>query len=90
MRVSIRTLKTHLSEYVSRARQGETVIVTSHGRIVAQLTPPPATGPTILERLAAQSWVRVGKVGTPLGLREAVPLRGEGPTMSELLREERE
>ncbi|MCB1033665.1 MAG: type II toxin-antitoxin system prevent-host-death family antitoxin [Acidobacteria bacterium] len=37
--VGIRELKDHLSEYVRRARQGEEILITSHGEIVAALTP---------------------------------------------------
>lgn len=47
MNVGIRELKQHLSAYVARARAGETVIITDHGKPVARLEPiqrdePPA------------------------------------------------
>jgi len=36
--VGIRELKSHLSSYVARARDGERIIVTDRGRKVAELT----------------------------------------------------
>jgi len=40
--VGMKTLKNRLSEYVRRAAQGETVLVTDRGRVVAELGPPGA------------------------------------------------
>jgi len=40
--VGIREMKNRLSEYVRRARQGEVILVTDRGRVVARLTPPVA------------------------------------------------
>jgi len=42
--VGVRDLKARLSEYLARAASGETVQVTSRGRVVAELSPPPGTG----------------------------------------------
>lgn len=47
--VGIRELKSRLSEYVARARAGETVVVTDRGRPVAELRP--LSGRTNLEAL---------------------------------------
>ncbi|MBX3726531.1 MAG: type II toxin-antitoxin system prevent-host-death family antitoxin [Xanthomonadales bacterium] len=91
MQVTIRTLKARLSEYVRRAERGETVVVTSHGRVVATLAPPPGASVALKERLAGLPWVRSGRAsGAPLGLREAVRLQGDGPTLTELLHADRE
>jgi prevent-host-death family protein len=38
-RIGIRDLKTHLSSYLEKVQKGHTVIITSHGKPVAQLTP---------------------------------------------------
>jgi len=38
-RVSIKELRTHLSDYLAKAQQGQEVIVTNHGRAVARLCP---------------------------------------------------
>jgi antitoxin (DNA-binding transcriptional repressor) of toxin-antitoxin stability system len=40
--VGLKTLKNRLSEYVRLAANGETVLVTDHDRIVAELAPPRA------------------------------------------------
>jgi prevent-host-death family protein len=37
--IGIRDLKAHLSAYLEKAQKGHTVIITSHGKPVAQLTP---------------------------------------------------
>lgn len=38
--VGIRELKSHLSEYVRRVREGERIWISSHGEVVAELRPP--------------------------------------------------
>jgi len=40
--VGIRQLKNELSRYVAMIKRGERVLVTEHGRVVAELTPPSA------------------------------------------------
>jgi prevent-host-death family protein len=44
--VTIRELRNHGGRVVSRAATGETLLITSSGRPVAQLTPPPRRAPT--------------------------------------------
>ncbi len=65
MKVSVRELKNHLSEYLRRVEEGEEVWVTSHKRVVAKLVPPDAVGEdyaiteeVMMERLKALPWVR--------------------------------
>jgi len=41
--VGLRDLKAKLAEYVRLARQGEVVLVTERGRVVAELRPPLST-----------------------------------------------
>ncbi|MBI3166031.1 MAG: type II toxin-antitoxin system prevent-host-death family antitoxin [Anaerolineales bacterium] len=38
-RVGVRDLKTHLSAYLEKVQKGHTVIITFHGKPIAQLTP---------------------------------------------------
>ena len=38
--VGLRELKNHLSRYIRRVRDGQTVIVIDRGRVVAELRPP--------------------------------------------------
>jgi prevent-host-death family protein len=40
MEAGIRDLKNNLSRYIRRIEAGERVVVTAHGRIVAELVPP--------------------------------------------------
>jgi len=73
----VRELKNRLSEYLRLVAQGETVLVTDHGRVVAKMAPPPVFAPPVasedeaLRRLAA-----AGKVRLPGG---RVPSPGQGP-----------
>ena len=39
IRVGVRDLKSRLSEYLRQVRQGQTVIITDHGRPVGRLSP---------------------------------------------------
>lgn len=38
--IGIRNLKNQLSRYVRRAQRGERILVTDHGRVIAELGPP--------------------------------------------------
>lgn len=79
MQISTREFKAHLSAVLRRVRDGEEISVTSHGRVVARLSPPvdEPTGP--LDRLRGLSWVRAAGSGKVRGARHptAVP---EGTT----------
>jgi prevent-host-death family protein len=46
-RIGVRELNQHTSRYVGRVKDGETVEVTEHGRLVALLVPVPRTGTRI-------------------------------------------
>ena len=76
----VREVKNKLSEYLRLVAQGEVVLVTDHGRVVAQLAPPPVYGPPALtedqalQRLAAAGKIRLG--------RGNVPSPGAGPVLS--------
>lgn len=67
----IRKLKAHLSAYVGRARDGETVLVTDRGAVVARLIPPSdadAATRELRDRLAAVgvTWSGLKPLGVPL------------------------
>lgn len=47
-KVGIRDLKTHLSSYLEKVQKGHTIIITSHGKPIAQLTP---TKEELMERV---------------------------------------
>jgi len=60
----VREVKNKLSEYLRLVARGETVLVTDHGRVVAQLAPPPVhtPAPALTEEEALQRLAAVGKV----------------------------
>ncbi|MEO8300066.1 MAG: type II toxin-antitoxin system prevent-host-death family antitoxin [Burkholderiales bacterium] len=39
--VNVTTLRQHLPEYLARVAKGERLQVTSRGRLIAEITPPP-------------------------------------------------
>jgi prevent-host-death family protein len=39
MTIGIRDLKIHLSEYLRRVRQGQTILITDHGKAVGRILP---------------------------------------------------
>lgn len=96
MNVSVRELKTHLSEYLRRVQAGEEFDVTLRGRPVARLSAAPATRQSddpeaaIRAQLDSLSWVRPGSGGKPEGLDPPLALKpGEKP-LSQIVLEERE
>lgn len=56
MEVGIRELRNGLSRHLAEVRQGRTVTVTEHGRVIARIVP--ADQPTRLEQLIAEGRVR--------------------------------
>jgi len=67
-RVGVRELRQNLSVYLDRVKEGETLTVTEHGRIVAVLRPPMG-GDTAIDRLIADG--RVVPPTSPLSARAA-------------------
>jgi prevent-host-death family protein len=90
MSVSVRDLKTHLSEYLRRVQLGEAVEVTSHGKVIARLVPPSAPQESVIGRLSRMPWVRMGHAGAKLGLDEPIALHGMGPSLTDILLADRE
>lgn len=56
MNVGVRALRDGLSKHLAEVRQGRTVTVTEHGKVIARIVP--AGEPTALERLIAAGRVR--------------------------------
>lgn len=90
MPVNVRELKSHLSAYLRRAQQGESVEVTLHGQVIAQLVPPPSREESAIARLSRMPWIRMGQPGARLGLEKPVALRGKGPSLTDILLADRE
>jgi prevent-host-death family protein len=95
MRVGIRELKAHLSQYIDQARKGEPVVITDHGKPVVRLEP--VVTRTGHEQLPAKlrALIEEGKVvDKGLVTREMLPkplppLKGD-KTLSDLIIEERD
>lgn len=67
-RVGVRELRQNLSVYLGRVKEGETLTVTEHGRVVATLRPP-SQGDTVIDRLIADG--RIVPPTAPLSARAA-------------------
>ncbi len=79
-------LKNKLSQYVRMAAAGETILVTDHDRVVAEITPPRETrSPILADALLAEA-VRKGWLSPPLLATQEPPPESEPVmTMAELL-----
>jgi prevent-host-death family protein len=90
--VSVRELKTNLSEYLRRTSSGEQLTITSRGKPIAVLTPVSESDEQRLDRklreLEAKGVLRVG-IGKPKALHPRIKLRGKGPSVSEMVIEDR-
>ncbi len=64
--VGVRELKDRLSEYLRLVREGEEILVTDRGEVVAELRQPPRTAlhPGMLE-VVARGRARIGKPNRP-------------------------
>jgi antitoxin (DNA-binding transcriptional repressor) of toxin-antitoxin stability system len=83
----VKVLKNKLSEYVRLAAAGETVLVTDHDRVVAELGPPGAgRAPLISDALLAEA-MREGWLQAPLVVGEGPPPRQPVASWDELARE---
>lgn len=86
MQVSIREFKAHLSRYLSQARQGQPLDVTSHHKVVARIVGVPAAESEGLARLVASGAAQWGG-GKPAGA--AIRLSPAGRSVSEMVLEDR-
>ena len=60
--VGLKILKNKLSEYVRLAADGETVVITDRGRVVAEIVPPRRPQhETFVERGVREGWLRPAK-----------------------------
>lgn len=89
--VSVRELRNNLSEYLRRVERGEVVAVTRRGKRIATLKPEDESGSDV--DAALWRMVREGKAswsgGKPKFAGPRIRLRGEGPTASEMILEDR-
>ena len=88
--VSVRDLKTHLSEWLGRVQAGEVVEVTSHRKPIARITAVRQTEPVSNNPL--QKAIDAGIVswnGQKPNLPPPVKLRGQGKLLSDIVIEDR-
>jgi antitoxin (DNA-binding transcriptional repressor) of toxin-antitoxin stability system len=71
--VDLKVLKNKLSEYIRLAARGETVLVTDHDRVVAEITPPAAGRAERLADAQLAALLRDGLLRPPLAPRGTVP-----------------
>lgn len=93
MRVGIRELKAHLSDYVHRAQAGEVVVITDRGTPVAELRPTAPMGadlPEALRRGIAEGWVTPPTRPGALGTAEPWARLPAGMTTEQILSQDRE
>ncbi len=88
--VSVRELKTHLSEWLARAQAGEVVEITSHRKPIARITAVKPAEPTSTNPL--QKAIDAGLIswsGQKPNLPPPVKLRGQGKLLSDIVIEDR-
>lgn len=94
MKVSVRELKTHLSEYLHDLAHGGEIIVTSRGKPVARLLPAASESSSPEElsvaRLRSQPWVRPGRGGVIHGTATPMHAMAGEKSLSEILLEDRD
>ena len=84
--VSVRDLKTHLSEWLGRVQAGEVVEVTSHRRPIARITavnPAESTSSSPLQKAIDAGLISWN--GQKPNLPPPVKLRGKGKLLSEIV-----
>lgn len=92
--VGIRELKNRLSEYIRMVREGEVVMVTDRGEVVAELRPPVEGGELLQKYPGLVDMVRRGLVRLPAkpnrpGVYKLLPSVTPPGTAARLLDEER-
>jgi prevent-host-death family protein len=89
--VSVRELKNRLSEHLRRLEDGETITVTRRGKPVAVISPVEPQEDKVtrkLRELAARGAIHWSG-GKPMIPERQIALRGKGPSMSEMVLEDR-
>lgn len=94
MKVTVRELKSRLSEHLRNVAAGEEVVVTSRGKEVARLVPPRArrrasTGAEAIARFRSLPWVRPGSGEKPALPKPLIRIAKGEKTLAEIVSEQR-
>jgi prevent-host-death family protein len=85
--VGIRELRANLSQFVDAAKAGREIVITAHGKPVARLVP--TLGRSTLDQLIAQGLVTPARNPKTSVLPPRIKLRGRGPSLAEIVAEQR-
>mgnify|MGYP000969844377 CR=1 FL=1 len=85
--VGVRELKNHLSGYLEKVKQGDEIVITEHGRPIARIIQVDAVT-DLRAKLIEAGVIRPAtkKRTVPKG---AIRLKGDGPSLSEMINEQR-
>ena len=95
MEISVRELKSRLSEYLRKVAAGDEVVVTSHGKEVARLIPPRLRRGTVsaevelIARFRSLPWVRPASGGKHALPRPLIRIKKGEKTLAEIVGEDR-
>ena len=95
MKISVRELKSRLSECPRRVAAGEEMTVTSRGKEVARLVPPRvrrgagATQAELIARFRGLAWVRSGRRKRPALPKPLIRIGKGEKTLAEMVSEQR-
>lgn len=85
--IGLKVLKNKLSEYVRLAQRGETILVTDHNRVVAELVPPRPGRRPLLADTGLAELVTKGVITPASRLLTGPPPRARAITFDELMRD---
>ena len=92
MRMGLREANQHFSRAMKAVKAGREVVLTERGRPVAVIKPLPTSGSAdaALRRLASEGRLKLPEVTGPIRRHNWKPIRTKGPSLSRILREERD
>lgn len=70
--VGVKKLKNNLSAYLKEVKKGSLVLVTEHGRVIAEIKVPREEYDFLRLDRMKQEWVDSGKLHLPLNKKEAL------------------
>ncbi|MFN0314853.1 MAG: type II toxin-antitoxin system Phd/YefM family antitoxin [Burkholderiales bacterium] len=95
MEISVRELKSRLSEALRRVAEGEEMIVTSRGKVVARLLPPRTKRVSVsaeaeaVARFRNLPWVRPGSGKKPGLPKPLIRIKKDEKTLAQIVSEQR-